>query len=425
MSYPKSLYAATAGPEVASQSFSDGARYDVCVIGGGFTGTSAALHLAQRGYNVVLLEAEKIGWGASGRNGGQLASAQVDTQPVLAKRYGSDRARFLWDIADGGKNLVKRLISEHQIDCHFTAGNMGCAVTQADLDHFKEHVGFVEEHYGYQHYTIHEKPQIQSIAGHDRYIGGMLDESAGHLHPLNYVLGLARAAISAGATLHENARVLDIRPGSPVQITTAEGRITADNVVLGCNGYLKGLAPKIKSEILPADNYQIATAPLDASVQQSILTNNACLWDTYHQVYYYRKTHDGRLLFGGGVGHPGREPADLASVVRRHMVKLYPGLSDAPIDYAWSGTFANTLSKVPSFGRLAKNIFYAHGYTGHGVALATMAGQVLGDAVAGSAERFDTLSAIPQRRFPGGGYFNSAILSLGFLYIRFSDRFRT
>lgn len=425
MSYPDSLYAATAESDLELQHLVGETHYDVCVVGGGFTGVSSALHLAQHGYRVVLLEADKIGWGASGRNGGQVGSAQVDTQPDLARRYGHDQARLLWEIADGGKELVKRLIREHGIDCQYTPGHMGCAVTQADLDAFKAHAEYVEQHYGYQHYTIHEKSKVRSIAGHNRYTGGMFDESAGHLHPLNYVLGLARAAIAAGATIHENTRVLDIRPDSPAQINTAEGHVTADYVVLGCNGYLNGLAPKITSEILPADNYQIATAPLDDKLEQAILTNNACLWDTYHQVYYYRKTHDGRLIFGGGVGHPGREPADIAAVVRRHMLKIYPQLSEVSIDYAWSGTFANTMNKLPSFGRLAPNILYAHGYTGHGIALSTMAGQILAECIAGTAERFDFLSSIPKRRFPGGGLLHGPILSLGFLYIWLADKLRT
>ena len=200
--------------------------------------------------------------------------------------------------------------------------------------------------------------------------------------------------------------------------------MTARFVLLGCNGYLGGLAPQIAARILPADNYQLATAPLPADLAAGIITNDGCLWDTYRQVYYYRKTPDGRLIFGGGLGYPGREPRDMAAVVRRHMLKVYPQLTDVAIDYAWGGTLANTLSRLPDLGRLAPNLFYAQGYTGHGVALATLAGQILAELVAGTAERFDVLAAIPQRSFPGGPVLRGPVLTLGFLYVWLADRLR-
>jgi gamma-glutamylputrescine oxidase len=422
--YPNSLYAATVDSYLEQPQLTGEVRCDVCVVGGGFTGVSTALHLAQRGYKVVLVEAHKIGWGASGRNGGQLGPGQAITQPEVVSKYGHDQARLLWEIADSGKELVKSLISENEIDCHYIPGNMACAVTQADLDDFKVHVDYVEQRYGYQHQSIYERSEIQAIAGTSCYAGGMLDVSAGHLHPLRYVLGLARAALSAGAMIYENTEVTEIRQGAKAQIITNEGRVIADYVVLGCNGYLGRLAPKIASQILPADNYQIATAPLSDELQQKLITNNACLWDTSRQVYYYRKTHDGRLIFGGGVGHPGCERDDLEAVVRKHLVKVYPELSEIQIDYAWTGTFANTRKKLPSFGRLAPNILYAHGYTGHGIGLGTMAGQIMAECIAGTAERFDLMSSIPTRRFPGAGLFNTQVLSLGFLYIWLADKLR-
>ena len=195
-------------------------------------------------------------------------------------------------------------------------------------------------------------------------------------------------------------------------------------VLLGCNGYLDGLAPRIAARILPADNYQLATAPLPAELAAQVITNHACLWDTHRQVYYYRKSPDGRLIFGGGLGYPGREPQDMAAVVRRHMLKIYPQLSGVAIDYAWGGTFANTRSRLPDLGRLAPNVLYAQGYTGHGLALATMAGQILAEAAAGTAERFDVLADIPQPAFPGGPALRGPVLSLGFLYVWLMDRLR-
>ena len=424
MTYPDSLYAATAAPALEAPTLAGEVACDVCVIGGGYTGLSAALHLAERGYDTVLLEARQVGWGASGRNGGQLGAAQVDSQPDLARRYGPERARLLWQIADDGKELVKTLIRRHAIDCDFVTGHLGCAVKPADLDRKKAHVDFVARHYGYPHYRITDKAELEEISGNRCYQGGMFDASAGHLHPLNLALGLARAAVAAGARIFEGAPVEAIVPGDPVTARTAGGRVTARFILLGCNGYLGKLAPEIAPRILPADNYQLATAPLPAELAAEIITNDACLWDTHRQVYYYRKLPDRRLIFGGGLGYPGREPQDMAAVVRRHMLKIYPQLSGLAIDYAWGGTFANTMSRLPDLGRLAPNVFYAQGYTGHGVALATMAGQILAELTAGTAERFDVLAAIPQRRFPGGPLLRGPVLTLGFLYVWLMDRLR-
>ena len=245
MTYPDSFYASTAAPPLDAQALTGDLTCDVCVIGGGYTGLSAALHLAERGYDTVVLEARKVGWGASGRNGGQLGAAQVDLQPELVRRYGPERARLLWQIADDGKELVKRLIQDHAIDCDYTAGHLGCAVKPADLDRKKAHVDFVSEHYGYPHYRILDKAELEAVSGTRCYEGGMFDASAGHLHPLNLALGLGRAAMAAGAKIFDGTQVMEIAPGEPASVRTAGGRVTARFVLLGCNGYLGGLAPKI------------------------------------------------------------------------------------------------------------------------------------------------------------------------------------
>ncbi|MEM7224089.1 MAG: FAD-binding oxidoreductase [Pseudomonadota bacterium] len=422
--YPNSYYAASAAPSLEAPQLAGDLTCDVCVVGGGYTGLSAALHLAERGYEVVLLEAKRVGWGASGRNGGQLGAAQVDMQPELVRRYGPERARALWQIAADGKDLVKRLIEKHGIDCAFTTGHMGCAVKPADLARFEAHADFVAEHYGYRHYRVVGRDETAALSGTGRYQGALFDASAGHLHPLNLALGLARAAMAAGARIFEASPVEEFRPGDPVTVKTERGQIRAHFLLLGCNGYLGRLVPEIAGHILPAENYQLATAPLPEGLAEGVITNNACLWDTHHQVYYYRKSPEGRLIFGGGVGYAGSAPKDMTAVVRRHMLKIYPQLAAVPIDYAWGGTFANTLSRVPDLGRLAPNVFYAQGYTGHGVALATAAGQILADLVAGTAERFDLLAAIPQRDFPGGAVLRVPVLTLGFLYIWLMDRLR-
>jgi gamma-glutamylputrescine oxidase len=426
--YPRSYWASTAMPSSDHPLLEGDRSCDVCVIGGGYTGLSAALHLAGRGYDVVLLEAQRVGWGASGRNGGQLGTAHAKFQPTLVENYGADTARALWDLAEDAKALVKRLIDEHQIDCDYAPGNTACAVTASDFDHFREHVEIAVRDYGYEEYEILDRAEIAEISGSSCYAGAIDDPTAGYLHPLNLSLGLAKAAVRAGAVLHEGSAVTEIAcgksPGESTEVRTASGCVRARYVAIGCNGYLGALSPKIAATAISADNYQLATAPLPEERSAQIITNGSCLWDTHFQVYYYSLSPDNRMIFGGGVGYPGREARDLKSVVRKHMLKVYPQLADVGIEYAWGGTFSNTLSRMPDFGRLADNVFYAQGYTGHGVGLATLGGQLIADVIAGTAERFDVLANIPQRQYPGGSLLREPILTLGFFYLWLRDRLR-
>jgi gamma-glutamylputrescine oxidase len=398
------------------------------VIGGGYTGLSAALHLAERGYEVVLLEANRVGWGASGRNGGQLGSAHAKLQPTLVEKYGAETARALWDLAEDAKALVKGLIDEHEIDCDYVPGNMACAVKPADFDEFRAHLEIVTRDYGYEAYEIFDRAETAKISGASCYVGAMNDPTAGYLHPLNLSLGLAEAAVSAGAALHEASAVTGLAfgnsPGGTTEVKTASGHIRARYVVIGCNGYLGKLSPKFAPTTIAADNYQLATAPLPEELGEQIITNGSCLWDTHFQVYYYSLSPDKRMIFGGGVGFPGREARDLKSVVRKHMLKVYPQLAGVEIDYAWGGTFSNTLGRLPDFGRLADNVFYAHGYTGHGVGLATLGGRLISDVIAGTAERFDVLANIPQLKYPGGAILREPTLALGFFYVWLRDWLR-
>ncbi len=427
-SQPPSYWAATANPARAHPPLEGDRSCDVCVIGGGYTGLSAALHLAERGYEVVLLEAQRVGWGASGRNGGQLGSGHAKLQPALVEKFGTDTARALWDLAEDAKALVKRLIDEHAIDCDYASGNTACAVTPADFDSLREHVEIAARDYGYRAYQIYDRTEIAAISGSARYAGGANDPTGGHLHPLNLSLGIAGAAARAGATLHEATAATGIHggqsPGAPVEVNTAVGRVRARYVAVACNAYVGELAPQLAATAICADNYQLATAPLPEDRRAELITNGSCIWDTHFQVYYYSLSPDGRLIFGGGVGHPGREPKEMKSVVRKHMLKIYPQLADVKIDYAWGGTFSMTLSRLPDFGRLSDNVFYAQGYTGHGLGLATLGGQLIADVVAGTAERFDVLAGIPQPKVPGGALLRGPIRALGFFHLWLRDRLR-
>jgi gamma-glutamylputrescine oxidase len=426
--HPRSFWAATANASSDRPPLEGDRSCDVCVIGGGYTGLSAALHLAGRGYEVVLLEAQRVGWGASGRNGGQLGSAHSELQPALVEKYGTDTARALWDLAEDSKALVKGLIDEHQIDCDYAPGNTACAVTPSDFDYFREHVEIAARDYGYEAYEIFDRDEIAEVSGSPCYAGAIYDPTAGQLHPLNLSLGLAEAAARAGAVLHEASAVTEITrgesPGDSVEVKTASGSVRARYVAIGCNGYLEDLSPRIGATVIPVDNYQLATAPLSEDLHARIITKGGSFWTSHAQVYYYSLSPDKRMVFGGGVGFPGREPSSLKSLVRKHMLKVYPQLADVGIDYAWSGIFGATLSHLPDFGRLGDNVFYAQGYTGHGVGLATLGGQLLAEVVAGTAERFDVLAGIPQRKYLGGAMLRTPTLALGFFYIWLRDRLR-
>jgi gamma-glutamylputrescine oxidase len=271
----------------------------------------------------------------------------------------------------------------------------------------------VEREFNYSNYQLMDKQQAVAATGCETYHGGMFDTTGGHLHPLNYALGLAEAAAKAGARICEFTPATEIDYSDPAVITTDKGRITADYIILGCNGYLGGLEPRVACNMIAVDDYQIATQPLSEEQLGTILPSKACVYNTKYLLHYYRLSSDNRLIFGGGHGRPGQEPDNMKGIVRKHMLDVYPQLSNVEVDYAWAGTDTFTMSEMPDFGRLAHNAFYAHGYTGHGVALSTLAGQLMAESIAGAAERFDVFTRIPQRKIPGSTMFRSPMIMIG------------
>jgi gamma-glutamylputrescine oxidase len=429
MSHPAhtgSYYAATAVGDQPRAVLRGEATCDVCVVGGGFTGLSSALHLAERGYDVVLLEAERLGWGASGRNGGQMNSGQRKDQLSLERRFGPGLARQLWDLAEEAKATVRERVGRHAIACDLKPGNLVVAYKASDAGGLARYSDHLRDRYGYEETRAVSREELGGMLGSDIYHGGYLDLGAGHLHPLNYALGLARAAEEAGARLHEASRVTGIdhaaRPDGRTHVSTAEGRVSARYLVLACNGYLDRLDGRIAARIMPINNYVAATEPLGEEGGQALIRDDVCVTDTKFVVDYYRLSADRRLLFGGGETYSRRFPADLAGFVRRYMLRVYPQLSETRIDYAWGGTLAITMNRMPSFGRLGANGFYAQGFSGHGVALTSLAGKLIAEAVAGTAERFDVIAGLPQRDFPGGTLLRWPGLVAGMLYYSLRDR---
>ncbi|WP_158964605.1 NAD(P)/FAD-dependent oxidoreductase [Chachezhania sediminis] len=419
--HPDSWYAATANDDKSYPPLDGDITADVCIVGGGFTGLSAALHLAEAGRRVVLVEAQRVGFGASGRNGGQVGTGHNRDPLKLEKMVGAGNAAKLWDLAEASKDLVKSLVATHRIDCDLALGLLHAARSRSSLAEEHAHADQLVDRCGYEQIRKLDADEFRAICPSDYYVGGTYDSGAGHIHPLNFALGLARAAAAAGATICEGTRVSEIRKGSPAKVVTDRGTVTAEHVILACNGYLGGLEPRVAARVMPINNFIVATEPLGDDVSR-VLTQNVAVADDKFVVSYFRLSPDGRLIFGGGESYGYRFPSDIEAKVRPNMEKVYPHLRDVRVTHAWGGTLAITVQRMPYFARLAPTILTASGYSGHGVALATLAGKLMAQAVEGHADGFDTMAAIPSPAFPGGSALRSPILVLAMTWFSMRDR---
>nr|WP_170475843.1 FAD-binding oxidoreductase [Ruegeria arenilitoris] len=419
--FPPSWYSATANQIQRFPALKGDTTADVCVIGGGYTGLSAALHLAEAGYDVVLLEAHRVGFGASGRNGGQLGSAQRMDQEDLENLVGESDAAKLWHLAEDAKELVKSLIKKHKIDCDLKPGIAALGFSDSERRDLHDHAAHLSGKYGYDQIELLDADAGHALCPSPTYKGGYLDMGAAHLHPLNYALGLAQAAARAGARIHEETEVQNISEGSRVVVQSETGQIKADNVILACNGYLGNLNHRVASRVMPINNFIAATEPLGADTQK-VLMRDVAVADTKFVVNYFRLSADGRLLFGGGESYGYRFPNDIAGKVRKPMTEIFPHLHDVRIEYAWGGTLAITMRRMPYLTRLADNILSASGYSGHGVGTATHAGQLMALAIQGQAEGFDTMARVPTLPFPGGPALRSPLLVLAMTWYAMRDR---
>lgn len=415
--YPPSFYAATATPFAPLPPLLGDAETDVAIIGAGFTGLSAALHLAQKGFAVTVLEAHRAGFGASGRNGGQVGTGQRLDQATLEQMLGREAAHHLWDIAAEAKALVKSLIHSHDMPVSFYPGIAHPCRTAAEVRHASDNAERLARDYNYTDIAPLSRAEMAGLIGSNTYLGGDIDRGAGHIHPLNYAIGIASAALAAGATIHETSEVTRIEHGPKITLHTAQGRLTAQHLILACNGYLGALEPKIAARVMPINSFIIATEPLD----KPLITEPVAVTDTKFVNNYWRMSEDGRLLFGGAETYGYRFP-DVARLVRKPLLKVYPQLANTRIDYAWGGTLAITMNRLPCFARPQNNTWSASGYSGYGVAMASMAGKILAEAVAGQAGRFDLMASLPQTPFPGGAALRSPLLVLAMTWYALRDR---
>jgi gamma-glutamylputrescine oxidase len=419
--HPESYYTATVNRRLEFPRLQGETRADVCVIGGGYTGLSSAIHLADRGYSVVVLEAERVGWGASGRNGGHCSIGQRKTPDELEALYGKDEARRLWDLGVESVAIVRELIDRFGIDCDLKRGCLQAAWKRSDAEWYRQHADFMRAEYGFDMRYV-EGGELAHLAGTSVFRAGLLEYASAHLHPLNYALGLAAAADGLGVRIFEQSRVKGYDRARPTCVRTAAGAVRADHVVLACNGYLGRLEPRVAGRIMPLNNFIIATEPLSAERQQQINPEDLCVYDAKFVVNFWKLSGDGRMLFGGGENYTRRFPSDIKSFVRQRMLPVYPQLADSRIDYGWGGTLAVTMNRMPCFGRLEPDVYYALGFSGHGVQIATLAGKLIAEAVAGTAERFDVMARIPSPAFPGGTLLRWPGLVAGMLYHALRDR---
>ena len=417
-----SWYAATANQQLEFPALAGSSVADVCIVGGGYTGLSTAIHLRQRGYSVILLETNKIGWGASGRNGGHVGTGQRAGQTQLEKWVGLEQAKALWQLGLEAVDTVCELIAEHGIDCELKHGNLHMASKAGDARELQEQVERLRSVYDYDQIRYVDRAELAAMTSGQGFHGASLDLGARHLHPLNYALGLARAARDLGAQLHEGSRVIGYGEGNKVTVRTRTGTVNCDYLVLACNGYLEKLEPRTAGRIMPINNYMLATEPLPKTLARQLIRDDTSMTDTLFVVNYWKLSADNRLLFGGGESYSRRFPADIKGFVRKHMLRIYPELASTRVDYGWGGTLAITMNRMPDFGRLSSRLFYAHGYSGHGVPIATLAGKLLAEAISGSAERFDVMARVPSRQFPGGTLLRWPGLVAGMLFYSLRDR---
>jgi gamma-glutamylputrescine oxidase len=419
--FPDSWYAATSDIPPQRPALRGQQRADVCVVGAGFTGLTAALRLAEAGLKVIVLEAHRAGFGASGRNGGQVSSGFNWDQPELAAKMGDGPARAVWDLSQEAKADLKSLIEQHAPEARHTPGVAYGVYSDSAVTKVTKTVDFLRKTYGYDDIETLGRDDFRQIVRTGQYAGGSLDMGAAHIHPLRYVLGLAKAAEAAGVTIHEGSEVHQIVHGTPAKVQTGTGQVTADHVLLAGNGYLPNIEGRVAAKVMPINSFICATAPLGDKAAE-ILTRDIAVADAKFVVNYYRLSEDKRLLFGGRESYSIGFPKDIPSALTARMRALFPMLQDVAVDYVWGGTLGITMSRLPAVQRVAPNILSAAGFSGHGVALSGFCGKLMAEATLGQAQRFDVMASLPVPSFPGGSTFRAPLLTLAMTWYAMRDR---
>jgi gamma-glutamylputrescine oxidase len=419
-SHTSSYYAASANQHIDYEPLKGAVRADVCVIGAGFTGISTALHLAERGFNVHVVEANKVGWGASGRNGGQMIGG-ISGDSKMASALGVEGERILWDMGWAGHEIIRDRVATYDIDCDLKSGYVDVAIKPRHIRDLETYHRLLEKYDFPHHYQLLSKHETQDLLGTEAYIGALRNEGNGHVHPLNLCLGEAAAAVSLGATIYEQSPVLEIKRGEKAIVITEEGSITADFVVLAGNAY-HFLEPKLRGILFPVNSFIIGSEPLSDALVDQINPQDLAVCDPNYILEYFRLSADKRLLFGGRFTYFGSDPEVIKQNLIPRMLKIYPQLANTKFDYGWGGTIGVSANRVPQMGRLAPNIIYSQGYSGHGVNVTHLAGKIMADTVCGTLEHFDIFAKIKPLWIPGQHLFRNQMVALGMMYYKLVDR---
>ena len=404
-SHAASYYAASANAAPERAELTGDHQIDVCIVGAGYTGLSTGLYLAEKGYKVAIIEGARVGWGASGRNGGQIVNGLNASLQTIKKRYGQDTATFVAGLVQEGGEIIRERISTYDIQCDLKEKNIFTGLTSAHMGELEERMKLWAS-YGLKNQEMLDKNQLREHVDSDLYAGGLIDHSGGHMHPLNLALGEAAAFEKNGGTIYEMSPVIDVDQGAaqPV-VKTAKGTMTCKTLVLCGNAYLGHVVPTLTSRVMPVSTQVMATEPLGEERARALIPTDACIEDIRYILDYYRLSGDNRLLFGGGTVYGGTDPSDIKAKLQRNMDKVFPQLKGVKIDYAWSGNFALSFSRVPQMGRIGGNTYFAHGYSGHGVTGSHTFGRILAEAIHGDLTRFDVFAKVPWYPFPGGRMF--------------------
>ena len=421
MPHVRSYYAASAHAAPGHPAVAGDAAFDVCVVGAGITGCATALELAERGFKVALVEAERVGWGASGRSGGQAIFGFGTDMGKIAAQVGPETARRLWDVSVEALGWVRDRVARHGIDCDLQWGHLHAATKPRQRD---ELLGLQHElaaTFGYHSPRFLERDGVEALLATTRYCAGLFDPRSGHLHPLNYTLGLARAAVAAGAQVFEGSPVTRIERGDPLRLVTPGGTITARHAVLTRGGYVGGLHVPANWRVMPVGTYVVATEPLGEERITALVRENVAVADINFVLDYFRRSADHRLLFGGRVSYSGIDARDTGRATGARMLRVFPQLAGVKLDYVWGGYVDITMSRAPDFGRIDPNLYYLQGFSGHGIAMGGMAGRLAAEAIAGQAERFDLFGRLHHLPFPGGRWLRTPALVLAMLWFRLRD----
>ncbi|MFL1406738.1 NAD(P)/FAD-dependent oxidoreductase [Marinobacter sp. M1N3S26] len=416
-----SCYAASANPAPERSPLEGRSEADVCVVGAGYTGLSTALFLAEAGFRVVVLEAATVGWGASGRNGGQIVNSFSRDLDAIERQTTPDHLRLLAEMAFEGGRIIRQRVRDYDIACDLKDGGIFAALNPRQQKHLEAQQALWRR-FGHDQLELLDREGIHARVSTDRYVGGAIDHSGGHIHPLNLALGEAAALESLGGVIHEHSEVTGISHGQRAMVRTAQGEVSARFVVLAGNAYLGGLVPELGARSMPCGSQIIATEPLDEAVANRLLPDDNCVEDCNYLLDYFRLSGDRRLIYGGGVVYGARDPANIERLIRPNMLKTFPELANVKVDYAWTGNFLLTLSRLPQMGRLQNNVFYSQGCSGHGVTFTHVAGRALALAIQGQSDRFDAFASLPHYPFPGGRLFRVPFTAVGAWYYAMRDQ---